>query len=119
MVARAMVFCADYGLAGDDSFIAWSPLFHMAATDHSLATLLLGGKVLVCDGLDLARIVDWLQLHAIERLLVNERRQSAAEILCGLLDIPIVEIGAPVAGTAREALRAAEPALRSFPGRRA
>lgn len=62
---------------------------------------------------------DWLQLHAIERLLVNERRQSAAEILCGLLDIPIVEIGAPVAGTAREALRAAEPALRSFPGRRA
>src|SRR5687768_16430154 len=56
MVARSMVFAADYGIGAQDAFIAWSPLFHMAATDHSLATLMLGGPVVVCDGLDLPRI---------------------------------------------------------------
>jgi acyl-CoA synthetase (AMP-forming)/AMP-acid ligase II len=61
MIARAQMFASDYGIHGGDSFIAWSPLFHMAATDHSLATLLLGGKVIVCDGLDLNRICGWLR----------------------------------------------------------
>jgi fatty-acyl-CoA synthase len=69
MAARALVFAADYGIRGDDSFIAWSPLFHMAATDHSLATLLLGGKVLVCDGLDLPLICDWLAREPVGWLL--------------------------------------------------
>ncbi|MFC4818829.1 glycosyltransferase family 2 protein [Dokdonella ginsengisoli] len=35
---------------------------------------------------------DWLQLHAIEGLLVAERKESAAEIVCRLLDIPILPI---------------------------
>lgn len=35
---------------------------------------------------------DWLQLHAIEGLLIAERKESAAEILCRLLDIPILPI---------------------------
>jgi len=61
MIARAQMFASDYGIDGGDSFIAWSPLFHMAATDHSLATLLLGGKVIVSDGLDLQKICGWLQ----------------------------------------------------------
>ena len=64
MVARAMLFSSEYGIRGEDGFIAWSPLFHMAATDHSLATLMLGGQVFVCDGLDLPRICDWAQAHA-------------------------------------------------------
>jgi GT2 family glycosyltransferase len=60
---------------------------------------------------------DWLQLYAIERLVVTQRKESAAEILCGLLDIPVVctdrtgmpsECGSP---------QRAESALRSFPGR--
>ncbi|MEO5626576.1 MAG: glycosyltransferase [Dokdonella sp.] len=62
---------------------------------------------------------DWLQIHAIECLIVRERKQSAAEILCGLLDIPIVQIGPMSAGSARAALRDAESALRSFPESRA
>jgi len=52
MIARAMAFSSEFGITGADSFLAWSPLFHMAATDFSLATLMLGGKVLVRDGLD-------------------------------------------------------------------
>jgi GT2 family glycosyltransferase len=62
---------------------------------------------------------DWLQVHAIECLLVSERKQSAAEILCGLLDVPIAQIDAAAAGSARDALRRAESDLRSFPDRRA
>lgn len=57
---------------------------------------------------------DWLQVFAIERLVVAERKESAAEILCRLLDIPIVEVATPFAATAREALAAGERALRSF-----
>ncbi len=52
MVARAMAFSSEFGITADDGFLAWSPLFHMAATDFSLATLMLGGKVIVRDGLD-------------------------------------------------------------------
>lgn len=63
---------------------------------------------------------DWLQIYAIECLIVQERKQSAAEILCGLLDIPIVTIGVATsmhadAGFARDALRDAELAIRTFP----
>ncbi|WP_304851198.1 class I adenylate-forming enzyme family protein [Hydrogenophaga sp.] len=56
MVARAMCFAAEYGIGVEDSYIAWSPLFHMAATDFSLATLMIGGKVIVHDGLDVDRL---------------------------------------------------------------
>lgn len=57
---------------------------------------------------------DWLQVFAIERLVVAGRKESAAEILCRLLDIPIVEVATPFAATAHEALAAGERALRSF-----
>jgi GT2 family glycosyltransferase len=57
---------------------------------------------------------DWLQIHAIEWLVVGERKQSAAEILCGLLDIPVAVVD-PVAPSASDALHAAESAARSFP----
>ncbi|MEO5558052.1 MAG: glycosyltransferase [Dokdonella sp.] len=62
---------------------------------------------------------DWLQIHAIECLTVQERKQSAAEILCGLLDIPIVQINPIAVDSARDAWRDAESALRSFPESRA
>ena len=65
MVARAAVFAQDYGITASDGFIAWSPLFHMAATDHALATLLLGGKVIVHDGLDVQRICGTLAQEPI------------------------------------------------------
>jgi acyl-CoA synthetase (AMP-forming)/AMP-acid ligase II len=51
MVARAMCFAAEFGITAADAFYAWSPLYHMAGTDFSLATVMLGGKVLVRDGL--------------------------------------------------------------------
>jgi GT2 family glycosyltransferase len=57
---------------------------------------------------------DWLQVYAIERLVVPARTESAAEILCRLLAIPVAEVAVPFAPTARAALAAAEPALRTF-----
>lgn len=59
---------------------------------------------------------NWLQAYAIERLIVPARRESAAEILCRLLDIPIAVIDAGAA-SAQAALRGAEADLRSFPER--
>ena len=69
MVARAMVFSTEYGIRGSDGYICWSPLFHMAGTDHALATLLLGGHVMVCDGLALEHIVPWLAQEEIGWLM--------------------------------------------------
>jgi acyl-CoA synthetase (AMP-forming)/AMP-acid ligase II len=68
-VARAIAFAAEYGMGSDDGFIAWSPLFHMAATDHALATLLLGGHVLVHDGFDAAAICQTLSCERIGWLM--------------------------------------------------
>lgn len=56
MVARAMCFAAEYGIGAEHTYVAWSPLFHMGATDFSLATLMIGGKVVVHDGLDVDRL---------------------------------------------------------------
>jgi len=46
---------------------------------------------------------DWLQLHALERLVVAERKDSAVAILCGLLDIPVTLVARPFAPSAASA----------------
>ncbi len=46
MLARTMVYAAELNVPSGDTFFAWSPLYHMGAADHSIATLLRGGKVL-------------------------------------------------------------------------
>ncbi|ODU56389.1 MAG: hypothetical protein ABT02_20495 [Comamonadaceae bacterium SCN 68-20] len=65
MVARAMCFAAQYGIDARHTYIAWSPLFHMAATDFSLATLMLGGKVVLLDGLDVDRLCAALERETV------------------------------------------------------
>src|SRR5262249_21402186 len=42
MIMRALVFTSELGIATFEAFVAWAPLFHMASTDHGLATLLRG-----------------------------------------------------------------------------
>ena len=65
MVARAMCFAAEFGIGAEQSYVAWSPLFHMAATDFSLATLMIGGKVVVQDGLDVDRLCATIERESI------------------------------------------------------
>ena len=69
MLARLMVYVLDYGVDGNDTFLAWSPLCHMASIELGFGTLLLGGKVVVMDGPDLPTICDYLESDAISNLI--------------------------------------------------
>lgn len=68
-VARAQVFAADFGIGPHQGFIAWSPFFHMAATDHALATLLIGGRVIIQDGFSASAICQALGQGPISWLM--------------------------------------------------
>jgi acyl-CoA synthetase (AMP-forming)/AMP-acid ligase II len=65
MVARAMVFSSELNILPRDAFVAWAPLFHMASTDHGLATLLRGGTVVIVDGFQIEPLLSALQRHTI------------------------------------------------------
>ncbi len=69
MLARLLVYVTDYGVDGSDTFLAWSPLFHMASVELGLGTLLLGGKVVVLDGADLPVICDYLERESLSNLI--------------------------------------------------
>jgi fatty-acyl-CoA synthase len=85
-IARALVFMTELGLAPGEAFVAWAPFFHMASTDHALASLLKGNPVIVVDGYDpdaLAAIIaherlGWLPLvpGMIEGFAAALRRQG-------------------------------------------
>ena len=64
-IARSMAFAAQLALDPGDGFIAWAPMFHMASTDHALATVLRGGTVVMVDGLQPAVINKALSRHRI------------------------------------------------------
>jgi fatty-acyl-CoA synthase len=64
-IARALVFVTELGLASGEAFVAWPPFFHMASTDHALASLLKGNPVIVVDGYDPEALAD---IVARERL---------------------------------------------------
>ena len=87
MIARALVFSSELNIARDDAFVAWAPLFHMASTDHGLATLLRGGTVAIVDGFQIEPLLSALQRHRIgwfvlipgmiERFIAGFRAQPA------------------------------------------
>jgi fatty-acyl-CoA synthase len=57
-VARALVFITELGLGPGEAFVAWAPFFHMASTDHALASLLRGNPVIVVDGYDALALIE-------------------------------------------------------------
>jgi acyl-CoA synthetase (AMP-forming)/AMP-acid ligase II len=65
MVMRAMVFSSELNIPHRDTFVAWAPLFHMASTDHSLATLLRGGTVVIIDGFQIEPLLSAIERHRI------------------------------------------------------
>ncbi len=86
MVARAMCFATEYGIGAEHTYVAWSPLFHMAATDFSLATLMIGGKVVLHDGFDVdslcaaiaAESIGWLvAMPGMIDVLIDGLRRNA------------------------------------------
>jgi len=97
-IARNMVVAAEFGVAPDDAFVAWSPFYHMGAAEISLGTLMSGGTVVVVDGFKtdrLARIVaerklGWLLImpgmaEQFANALEAERIKPAGIKLCGVM----------------------------------
>ncbi|MEX3009642.1 class I adenylate-forming enzyme family protein [Hoeflea sp. TYP-13] len=70
MMARALLFTSELALATDDGFVAWAPLFHMASTDHALATLMRGGLVIVVDGYQPDAMIEAIESHSIGWLVL-------------------------------------------------
>jgi len=70
MIMRALVFTSELGIAASDSFVAWAPLFHMASTDHGLATLLRGGTVVIIDGFQIEPLLAAISEHRIGWLVL-------------------------------------------------
>jgi fatty-acyl-CoA synthase len=69
-IARNMVLRAEFGIAAEDAFIAWSPLYHMGAAEFSLGTLMAGGAVFVVDGFDVARLIEIVAAEKLGWLLL-------------------------------------------------
>jgi fatty-acyl-CoA synthase len=70
MIARALVFTSELGIRPDDTFVAWAPMFHMASTDHALATLLRGGTVVMIDGFQIEPLLHAVETHRIGWLVL-------------------------------------------------
>ena len=66
MIARSLIYASEFHVPKEDTFVAWSPLFHMGANDFALATLLRGGRVAVVDGYrpqEIIRIIETWPVH--------------------------------------------------------
>jgi acyl-CoA synthetase (AMP-forming)/AMP-acid ligase II len=120
-IMRNLVVRAEFGIAPEDTFAAWSPLYHMGAAECSLGALMSGGKVITLDGFDAARLGDVVEQEQLGWLLLMpgmvanfaaelEQRsiQPCSVKLCGVMAdlVPPAEIaritrllGAPYANT--------------------
>ncbi len=70
MVSRTLIFATETGAPKDDTFIAWSPLFHMGSNDFTLATLLRGGQIVIIDGYDANKMIDVIEEYAVHYVTV-------------------------------------------------
>jgi acyl-CoA synthetase (AMP-forming)/AMP-acid ligase II len=109
MIARSAIARLDQSFFPDRTFIAWTPLFHMGATDSTLAALMHGTKVVVMDGFDPAAIaalmeretIGWLALmpgmfaRMIEELRSTSRSPKGIGLCGSMADlVPRHEIAA-------------------------
>jgi fatty-acyl-CoA synthase len=69
-IARNLVMRAEFGIAPDDAYVAWSPLYHMGGAEYSLTTLMTGGAVFVVDGFDPDRLADLVAAEPIGWLVL-------------------------------------------------
>ncbi len=97
-LVRNAAWHLSFGLAPEDTFIAWMPLYHMGGMDHALGTLLSGGKVIVMDGFQAQRLAQiavseplgWLAVMpgTIDRMITALREVGAPPMgikVCGVM----------------------------------
>lgn len=86
MIARTWTHSIDRPTTEDEAFVAWTPMFHMGATDFVFGALMRGSTVIVVDGFEastLARLVaterlGWLHvMPGTTERLIAELRSSA------------------------------------------
>ncbi|MEM6988600.1 MAG: fatty acid--CoA ligase family protein, partial [Pseudomonadota bacterium] len=70
MVARAQCYRSEMDVPVGDNFVAWAPMYHMASTDHMLATLMSGGTVYSVDGYQPDRLMALLANVTMRYLIV-------------------------------------------------
>jgi fatty-acyl-CoA synthase len=107
-IARSSVYRMDLGIRADDSFVAWSPLFHMGSADASLSCLMSGGTVHVIDGFNPRAIVDimattrigWLVLmpgtieQIVDLMKAEKTRVHSVHLVGAMLDLVPLELAA-------------------------
>lgn len=69
-IVRNLVLRAEFGIAAEDAYVAWSPLYHMGGAEYSLGTLMSGGAVFVVDGFDAEALAGLVAAHPIGWLLL-------------------------------------------------
>jgi fatty-acyl-CoA synthase len=97
-IVRNAAWHLSFGLAPEETFIAWMPLYHMGGMDQSLGTLLSGGKVIVMEGFQAQRLAQiavreplgWLVVMpgTVERILTALREVGAPPLgvkVCGVM----------------------------------
>ena len=82
LIARAQQYCTEFGIDHEDTFFAYSPLFHIASADLAIATLIIGGKVIPCDGLE----------PKMMRRLLKEEKLSNLIFFPGMVDNVLKEL---------------------------
>jgi fatty-acyl-CoA synthase len=101
MFARTLISVCDATSFSGASFICWAPMFHMAGSDNVVATLLLGGKLIVIDGFDVEKLTDVLLnepigllsmmpatvAKMIEALRAAGRRPKGVQIVGSMADL--------------------------------
>jgi len=70
LIARALIFATETNAPTNDTFIAWTPLFHMGSNDFSIATLLRGGQVVIIDGYQPEKIIKYIEKYTVHYLTV-------------------------------------------------
>ncbi len=121
-IARMTVLRLDLKITRDDAYIAWSPMFHMGGTEHTLASLMFGAMVIITDGLDLPAMIHamanyrlgWLLLvpATIEPLLEEMSRRSVRVL--GIKCVGCMADLVPGAVIAQATRRLNAPFLNSF-----
>jgi fatty-acyl-CoA synthase len=70
LIFRALIFASETNAPINDTFVAWTPLYHMGSNDFSIATLLRGGKVIIIDGYNPDQMIDAIEKYSIHYFTV-------------------------------------------------
>jgi acyl-CoA synthetase (AMP-forming)/AMP-acid ligase II len=95
-IVRNAAWHLSFGLAPDDTFIAWMPLYHMGGMDQSLATLLSGGKVIVLDGFQAQRLAQIAVSEPLGWLVVMPG--TVDRMITALREVGVPPMGIKVCG---------------------